>query len=201
VKTDAQQARLDRFMPGWRTDADDATLETLRVAVGALPVLASASAAGYDITADQVAGPLIQALRRHADDLAPQHRAALAAMVRMPDGRTRKPERQQPTLSERLRAVTVSNGAPEQVGRPAAAAKDPQVRRPSRNLVPPSPVGAHPLTGRWVRATKGAVSVEVFVVTVVESAAAVKAWTPTTGRSRLMPLADWNLVIVDDPRS
>lgn len=196
-KTAAEQGRLDQYMPGWRTDASDGTLEDLRVGVGALSLLARASAAGYDITTDDTARPLIDVLQRHADDLAAHHRATLAALVPITDGRTRKHAPQRSTLTESL-AAAASPQSKQDAPRVTTPRKRPQ---PTAKLEPPKPTGRHPLTGRWARATRGTIAMDVFVVTVSEKAAAVKAWSPTTGRSRMLALNEWTLVVIDDPRA
>lgn len=192
-KTASQEHRLDTYLPGWRTDADETTLETLRVGVGALSVLARAAAAGYDVASDAEAAPLLRTLVQHADELAPHHRAALAALHRLPDGRSRQASRRP---SSTIRAVVT---AATTKAEPAPAA--PRTVRPSSKLTPPDPVGEHPLAGQWVRASSDLITVEVYVVTVSDAAAAVKVWVPTTGRTRLMALAEWSLVVIDDPRA
>ncbi|WIE81130.1 hypothetical protein DEJ19_021885 (plasmid) [Curtobacterium sp. MCSS17_016] len=204
VKTVSEQGRLDQFMPGWRTNADEATLEDLRVGVGSLPVLARANAAGYDITADATAHPLLDVLNRHADDLAAHHRAALAALVPLPSRQTRQPSKQKHALHDSLRA-SVSSAPRQPPAQPShapvsAAAGVGKVFRPSRKLQPPTPSGSSPLAGKWVQATSDLITLNVFVVSVSDEAAAVKVWTPTTGRTRMIALAEWSLVVIDDPR-
>lgn len=205
VKTASEQARLDQYMPGWRTCTDEVTLTDLRVGVGALPVLARAHAAGYDISADSTASALLAVLSSHADELAGHHRAALAALVPLQDGRTRPQPRREPSLGDRLVAAVAS-----QRRRSTASTQQRQTRvlqsanvgyRPNRKLEPPTPSGGHPLAGQWVRAAGELITVDVFVVTVSEAAASVKVWTPTTGRTRMMALADWSLTVIDDPRA
>lgn len=190
-KTTAQQQHLDRFMPGWRTDADELTLETLRVAVGALGVLGKASSAGYDVNTDPTAEPLLRALAEYADDLAPQHRVALTALVPLEDAPAPSGTPNQPLRERLVVAKAKSADSP---------ARQPKPPRPGRRFMQPAPTGRHSLAGQWVRASNDLVTIDVFVVTVDEAAAAVVAWTPTTGRTRKLPLAAWSLTIIDDPR-
>ncbi|WP_181441460.1 hypothetical protein [Curtobacterium sp. MCSS17_016] len=56
------------------------------------------------------------------------------------------------------------------------------------------------MAGKWVQATSDLITLNVFVVSVSDEAAAVKVWTPTTGRTRMIALAEWSLVVIDDPR-
>ena len=205
AKTASEQARLDKYMPGWRTCTDEGTLAELRVGVGALPVLARAHAAGYDIAADSTASPLLTALSRHADELAGHHRAALAALVPLQDRRTRPPGRREPSLGDRLVAAAASQRRASTASTHRSQTSAPRGTRhgyrPNRKLEPPAPSGTHPLAGQWVRAAGELITVDVFVVNVSEEAASVKVWAPTTGRTRMMALADWSLTVINDPRA
>ncbi len=196
TKTAAEEQRLDQYLPGWRSGADEQTLEELRIGVGSLPVLARARAAGYDIAADEEAAPLLDLLRGHADHLAPHHRAALAALTPVPDRRTRGGGA----------AGRVTAGSPPTHVRPTSPllgrpVKEPKPPRATRRFKRPAPQGMHPLAGQWVRASNDLVSVEVYVVAVSDTPASVTVWTPTTGRRTQMPLDRWALVIIDDPRA
>ena len=166
------------FLPGWRADLPADEEAALRVGVAMIPVLSAAARAGTPWREHEEAAAIIDALMERVELLSEHHQRDLRRLTGAPE-----PTRPRPKTPE----------APATEPTPTA-----DVRNASRWKAPRT-IGRHPLTGKWVRATRAGVTQDVFVVRVFEDPPSITAWTPNANRSRNLPLAQWELIVIDPP--
>ncbi|WIB65386.1 hypothetical protein [Curtobacterium sp. MCBD17_040] len=178
----AEEARLDRYVPGWRANLPEDRLAELRVGVSLLPHLVRLANDGVPWHENSDSAAVVADLAANEQHLSAAHRRMLTQLASTPTA---------PPPAARTAPVPL-----EQLT--AARHWLPQPTPPL--FEPPPTVGRHPLTGKWVRAQRNTVAVDGFVVQVFEDPAEVRLWAPTTGRVRGLDPGVWEMRVIQEPQ-